>query len=295
MESKIIIIDLGSYSVKIGLVGQPKPYFIRSKMKIKDISENPVPLMDYKWDIMEIRWNHIFEFLRLIIEEQLKIPFSTLPNYSIVLLIPPLQPRSHFLKYYRTLLEQFKIKRMVVLTANMVALLGTKKITGITVDIGYKSTRALPYYEGFRIPHAFCRQTLAGKEIDNYKISILEQPTIPEKDYIISSSKLVLSAINKCDEEIREELFSNIVLTGWWSCNKGVAKLLEESLKREQPNMEINLKTPVNPYYNWTSTSQLAVGKLNDFVDIVDLSQKPYAENKESELFLTLSGLKTNK
>ncbi len=309
MSKKIIIIDLGTYSVKVGIAGAAKPqYNIRTIMGYSKNSEHllygnealkksqePLPLIDYKWDIMEIRWSKIFEFFRFIFEEKLRFSISELKNYSIVFLIGPLQPRSHFLKYYESFFSKFKIAKMLVLSATRIALLASRKTTGIVVDIGYKSTRVVPFYEGFRLPHAFNHQDLAGKDIDDYDENILEYPTIPEKDYLAPTSELILKAIERCDESIKDELYSNIILSGWWSADKKVVTLLKESLEKERSDKDINVVIPSSHYYNWFSASLLATKKLKKIAKIRYLSKKKYYAKKELDTYLTLAGIKTKK
>jgi len=309
MGKKIIIIDLGTYSVKVGIAGAKEPqYSIRTIMGYSKNSENlffgnealtksqnPLPLIDYKWDIMEIRWSKIFNFILYIFEEKLNLSVSELKNYSIVLLIGPLQPRSHFLKYYEAFFTKFKMAKMLVISATRLALLASKKTTGLVVDIGYKSTRVVPLYEGFRLPHAFNHQDLAGKDIDDYDETILQYPRIPEKEYLVPTSDLILKAIERCDESIRDELYSNIILSGWWSADEKVATSLKEQLKKEREDKDINIFIPSTHDYNWFSASLLATNKLKKIAKIRYLSKKEFYNKQESDTYLTFAGIKTKK
>ena len=86
MGRNIIIIDLGVYSTKVGMADASEPQFsIRSLMspsKSSEIllfgddaigkSQETLPLLDYKWDTMEIRWNRIFDFFRYKSKNTLK-------------------------------------------------------------------------------------------------------------------------------------------------------------------------------------------------------------------------------
>jgi actin-related protein len=309
MGKKIIIIDLGTYSTKVGTAGAKEPqYSIKTIMGYSKNSEHllfgdealkksqePLPLMDYKWDIMEIRWSKIFEFIRYIFEEKLVLSMSELKKYSLILLIGPLQPRSHFLKYYEAFFTKFKIAKMLVISATRVALLASRNTTGLVVDIGYKSTRVVPLYEGFRLPHAFNHQDLAGKDIDEYDETILQYPTVPEKEYLAPTSEIIIKAIERCDESIREELYSNIILTGWWSANEKVATLLKAQLEKKRKDKNINIITPSTHYYNWLSASLLAINKLRNLAKIKYLSKKEFYDKQDSDTYLTLAGIKTKK
>jgi actin-related protein len=305
----IIIIDLGSYSVKIGTSKKKTPQFcIQSIMgtskrngeilygkEVLEKTEDGSPLIRYIWDIIQIRWNTIFDFFDYIFKDKLHISLKELQKYSVFLLIPPLQPRSHYLKYYEAFFTRFKVKNMIVFPAPRVVTIASGRLNGTVVDIGHKSTRVLPFYEGWKLSHAFIHQDLGGKDIEKNNKNIIEAPQIPEKDYLMPTSKLIIKSIELCDEEIQDKLYSNIILTGWWSANNEINTLLEGGLRKERENKPINIFAPSTHYYNWICGSQLASNQFQKIAKTVYLTRKKYHKEKDSEQFLTLAGIKTKK
>ncbi|MBD3351885.1 MAG: hypothetical protein GF364_10405 [Candidatus Lokiarchaeota archaeon] len=309
MGRNIIIIDLGVYSTKVGIADMNEPQFtIRSLMNSSKTSEDilfgdeaieksneTLPLLDYKWDTMEIRWSKIFDFFRYIFEEKLKISASELMEYTVVLLIGPMQPRSHFIRYYQALFSKFKVKEVLIISATRMALLASWKTTGVVVDIGYKSTRVVPFYEGFRFAHAFNHQDLAGKDIDEFGEEILEIPMIPEKKYHIPTSEMIVKVIEWCDEEVRDELYSNIIFSGWWSANPKITDMIYKNMQKRLDDHALTMVSPSTPFYNWTAAAQLATNQLKDIAVLVYLPRKKYEIEKKWEKLLLFAGFKTKK
>lgn len=313
MNNKIIIIDLGSYTVKVGRADKMKPQFsIRSVISDSENSEESsersffgkdalqkgresLLLVDYKYDIMEIRWSKIFEFFHYIFEEKLGISASELQDYRVVFLIGPMQPRSHFIRYYKSFFSQFTVANMLIISATRVALLASRNTTGVVVDIGHKSTRVVPFYEGFRLAHAYDHQDLAGKDIDEFDENILEYPIVPKKDYHIPTSEMIAKVIERCDEEVRDELYSNIIFSGWWSANKNIISLIQKRMQEIQPPQELSIVRPTTQYYNWTAAAQLSTNHLKDIAEIEYLSRTKYESGEKWESLLFLAGFKTRK
>lgn len=151
------------------------------------------------------------------------------------------------------------------------------------MDIGYKSTRFVPYYMGYKLSHAVMSELLAGREVQKFKdINILIEPNRLNRKVMPSSlSKLIISTIEYCDEEIQEDLYSNIILTGQVAKDMALAKSLGKDMKNKRPNKTILIFTPPNEYYNWYCASQIALQKNADLGKFQFVSQRDFNNNPD--------------
>ncbi|KAJ6252883.1 actin [Anaeramoeba flamelloides] len=93
--------------------------------------------------------------------------------------------------------------------------------------------------------------------------------------------QLVINSITKCDQKIRKELYSNIVLTGGSSMFTGYAKRMQKEINVLAPqNMVVQIVAPEGRKYSaWLGGSYLA--SLSDFFDIC-VTNDLYEENDAS-------------
>ena len=102
---------------------------------------------------------------------------------------------------------------------------------GIVLDIGHEVTYIVPIYQGYSLPHAILRLDLGVQQLGAERSQLPEALFKPnllglEQDGI---HKLVFDSIMKCDNDIRRDLYSYIVLTGGGSMYAGLAdRLLKE-------------------------------------------------------------------
>ncbi|MFO7796768.1 MAG: hypothetical protein ACQERB_11590 [Promethearchaeati archaeon] len=112
--NNILIIDLGSYNIKAGRASKEKPKISARSLigKSNDKSRificrealnelySPKPMIEYKWDIMSIRWEDMFSFFSILFEDKLSILLNVLKNYSLILLNGVLQPKPQIKRLY---------------------------------------------------------------------------------------------------------------------------------------------------------------------------------------------------
>ncbi|XP_071096782.1 uncharacterized protein [Haliotis cracherodii] len=94
--------------------------------------------------------------------------------------------------------------------------------------------------------------------------------------------KLVHNAVDKCDEDLRPLLYSNIILAGGTAEFPGMKARLEQELKTSGPSQEIKVTAPEWKYAAWKGGSMLAAH--DGFVKNEFLSKAAYEEYGDNAL-----------
>lgn len=105
---------------------------------------------------------------------------------------------------------------------------------------------------------------------------ILFQPSLIGKDFR-GVHEILYESINKCDSDIRKELFENIVLSGGSTMFPGMEQRLKKELHHFEQTLRIKVKAPVNRQYSaWIGGSILA--SVNTFHEML-ISRQEYDES----------------
>jgi actin-related protein len=63
-------------------------------------------------------------------------------------------------------------------------------------------------------------------------------------------SELIIKTIEYCDEDLHENLYENIILTGWNAYTPDLANILKKTIKKCRQNQSIHIFSPLIEYYN---------------------------------------------
>ncbi|KAJ5073820.1 actin [Anaeramoeba ignava] len=192
-ENETIIIDNGSSTIKTGFGGDDEPRIIfpsivgRQKhpgimvgMNIKDYyvgdeakSKRGILTLKYpiehgiitNWNDIEHVWHHTFyNELKILPEE-----------HPLLMTEPPLNPKANREKTTEIIFETFNIPNFYLSNSSVLALLQSKRTTGVVIEIGDGVTHSVPIYESYVLNHSVLRMDIAGRDLTDYLMKIMTE------------------------------------------------------------------------------------------------------------------------
>ena len=263
---------------------------------------------------MEKIWGHIFT-------NELRVDPV---KYNVMLTEPPNNPKENREKMAQIMFEIFDIPGLYIANTDVLVLYSSGKFTGIVADSGEGVTHFSPIFDGFSLPHVTIRLDLAGRDLTEYMIKLLNESgqrfstsaekeivkSIKEKacyvaldfeeelksvetfDYELPDGTLVMvrdqrircpealfkpaligkdgigfgqacyDSIQKCDIDIRKDLYNCVVLSGGNTMFNGFPERLTKEIKALAPESireEIKvIASPERKYSVWIGGSILS-------------------------------------
>ncbi|XP_077003172.1 actin-related protein T1 [Tamandua tetradactyla] len=115
------------------------------------------------WDDMEKLWMHLFEW-------ELGVKPSQQP---VLMTETSLNPRENREKMAELMFETFNVPAFYLSNHAVVALYASACVSGLVVDSGDGVTCTVPVFEGYSLPHAITKFSVAGRDITEHLTRLL--------------------------------------------------------------------------------------------------------------------------
>jgi actin-related protein len=267
-----IVIDNGSYSMKVGfsnekvprsifrtIIGYPRkpPSFIMSENPEKywTVGEDALKMEHINihypiksgiiidWVDMERIWSHIFSEVLEIKPE----------DYYVVHTESPINTPKNKEKMAEIMFETFNVKGLYIISKTIASIYSTAKIDGLVVDIGNETTYLDPIFNGLSAKGQIKIINYGGDKLKNYLD--LSQSKLSLVDAIIDS--ITSTEINLRDRYL---LFENIVVSGSASKIQGMKEYLQQKIQNKTGNYNINISIlPQSDIQTWLGANKLAI------------------------------------
>merc|ERR1711959_172584 len=194
-EAEALVVDNGSGTIKAGFAGEDAPKvmfsttvgytkhkstvvgmgdkecFVGSEAQEKRgtlILKKPIEKgMISNWEDMEHVWHHTFF-------QELRVNPSD--DIGCVLLTEaPLNAKENREKMTQVMFESFNVPATFISMQAVLALYSSGRTTGVVVDSGDGISHTVPIYEGYAMPHSIKKMELAGGDLTDYLVKILQE------------------------------------------------------------------------------------------------------------------------
>ena len=258
-----IVIDNGSYLMKVGLagedtprsifptiigykLGQNTPYFWEKSQDQKDYLDIIHPIehgIISDWGEMEKIWEYTFDkVLRIDPKEQ-----------GVLLTEAYLNPIHHREKMAEIMFETFNVPALYFALPSVLSLYAAGRGMGVILDSGSATTTIVPInyaeiIDGVIIPNlitnAIVTSDIAGQDV--MQLEEAKRADAYFNPQLIGSSSegihmKVYESIMKCDPKLHRDYFNNVILSGGGTKFEGFAERLKKELQVLAPNYQIGV------------------------------------------------------
>jgi len=194
-EAEALVVDNGSGTIKAGFAGEDAPKvmfsttvgytkhkstvvgmgdkecFVGAEAQEKRgtlILKKPIEKgIITNWEDMEHVWHHTFF-------QELRVNPSD--DIGCVLLTEaPLNAKENREKMTQVMFESFNVPATFISMQAVLALYSSGRTTGVVVDSGDGISHTVPIYEGYAMPHSIKKMELAGGDLTDYLVKILQE------------------------------------------------------------------------------------------------------------------------
>ncbi|KFO26719.1 Actin-like protein 7A [Fukomys damarensis] len=191
METKAVVVDLGTGYCKCGFAGLPRPSHKISTTVGKPYTETAKTGTNHKetfvgqellnpqvclklvnplqhgiivdWDTVQDIWEYLFR-------QEMKIAPE---EHAVLVSDPPLSPNTNREKYAEMLFESFSTPAMHIAYQSRLSMYSYGRTSGLVVEVGHGVSYVVPIFEGYPLPSITGRLDYAGSDLTVYLMSLL--------------------------------------------------------------------------------------------------------------------------
>ncbi|KAI3874343.1 hypothetical protein MKW98_016697 [Papaver atlanticum] len=241
-DNRAIVIDNGSGMIKAGLSGDDAPRAVFPSMV-----------------------GHNRHSSRMTCVELREAP----EDHPVLLSETSLNPKRNREKMTHIMFETYNVPAMYISNQSVLSLYASGLTTGIVLDSGHGVSQAVPIYESCVIPHAILLNMLSDEQ--GYPLETVTELVVARMKELLGyvaldyeeeleMHEITYNAIMKCDVDIREALFKNIVLSGGSTMFSGSTNRFSKEIKNlvRGRRMTKVIAPPDRKYTTWTGGSVLS-------------------------------------
>lgn len=161
-----MLVGMGQKAVYVGDEARSKRGILTIKYPIEH-------RMVANWVDMETLWHHNFY-------NELRVSPDERP---VLLTEPPLNPISNREKMTEYMFENFEVPALYIAVQSVLSLYASGRTTGLVIDTGDGATYTVPVYEGNALPYATNHIELAGRDLTDYLVALLNK-----RDYCLCTT-----------------------------------------------------------------------------------------------------------
>jgi actin-related protein len=205
----ILVIDIGSGSIKVGYSNQDLPLFeIPTLVGLGDQTTAPSfghEALDAASLIRPVQRGKVKEpealdaLLQFVVTTKLGLTEIKFPVLCVVSPVLSLSARTRLVE---TFFEKFKAPAVGIISSAVAALFSTGETSGLVLEVGDGVAVAVPVFEGFAVPHASFAGDVAGADVTaalrsalehrlKLKLGLVSANAIKEKFAFVSTSSSV--------------------------------------------------------------------------------------------------------
>jgi actin-related protein len=150
------------------------------------------------WDDMEKVWHHLFAELRAAPEE-----------HQVLLTEAPLNPRTNRERMIQLMFETFNTPATYVAIPAILSLYSSGRTCGMMLDCGDGVSHVLPIHEGYTVVPATLRLDLAGRDLTDNLMTILNQKrgcsfnTTADREFVRDTKESLCYVAPDFEKELR--------------------------------------------------------------------------------------------
>lgn len=230
-SSNSVVIDIGSYTCKIGFAGYDKPLFeLPSNSYIDDdeLAENEVLSFKNPFNKGIVSdWESMTNLLDHAYKNMLNVDPA---DHCLLITEPPLNPKENREKIAQIMFETFNVPSFYLGNQSVLSLYASGRTTGFAIDLGYQASYFTPVYEGYAIEQGIQKLQIAGKDLDSYLSKVLSKKykmPVKMREYVDIKEKLSYAAFDY-EAEIKKAKNSRLCNASYKLNNGSTIELSEE-------------------------------------------------------------------